>query len=196
MSTLFLALDFMVGVGDQLYTLDATGSALGAIEEARRRGLTVIYTKVGFLPGHPEVAAGNRVFGGLRGTDRLVGSTSALVDMVRPLPGEPVLDKKRFSAFAGSGLWTILRAQRPSTVVLCGLSTSGVVLSTSLELIDADFDVTILSDCCADPKPQVHSAILEDILPSRARVCTGAEWIAEAPRPGAGSQRRRGQHPF
>ena len=134
MSMLFLALDFMVGVGDQPYAQEATRNALRAIGEARRRGSAVIYTKVGFLPGHPEIAKGNRVFGSLPGTDRLVGPSSALVDTMRPSPGEPVLDKKRFSAFAGSGLWTMLRAQAPATVVLCGLSTSGVVLSTSLEL--------------------------------------------------------------
>ena len=120
------------------------------------------------------------MFGGLVGTDRLVGPSSALIATMKPERDEPVLDKKRFSAFAGSGLWTIVRAQAPQTVVLCGLSTSGVVLSTALELIDADFDLTVLSDACADSEPPVHTMVLDGILSSRARVCTVSQWIADA----------------
>ena len=47
-----------------------------------------------------------------------------------------VVEKKRVSAFTGSGLDVVLRGLGVEKLVLCGLSTSGVVLSTVCEASD------------------------------------------------------------
>ena len=47
---------------------------------------------------------------------------------VAPIPGDIVVTKRRVSAFAGSDLDVVLRAQVIDSVALCGITTNGVVL--------------------------------------------------------------------
>ena len=89
-----------------------------------------------------------------------------------------VVTKRRISAFAGSDLAVLLRANDIRHLVLCGIATSGVVLSTLREAADRDYTITVLSDLCADRDPEVHRVLLEKIFPRQARVVTWAEWIA------------------
>ena len=56
------------------------------------------------------------------------------------------------------------------TLVLAGISTSGVVLSTAIEAHDLDYRTIVLADGCADTDPEVHAFLLEKILPRRADV--------------------------
>ena len=51
--------------------------------------------------------------------------------------GEILVTKKRISAFAGSDLDMVLRSRDVTHLVLAGISTSGVVLSTVREAADA-----------------------------------------------------------
>lgn len=50
--------------------------------------------------------------------------------LMRPAPGEVTVTKRRVSAFSGSDLEVVLRARGISHLVLAGIATSGVVLST------------------------------------------------------------------
>jgi nicotinamidase-related amidase len=89
-----------------------------------------------------------------------------------------IVVKKRISAFAGSDLEVLLRANDIRHLVLCGIATSGVVLSTLREAGDKDFALTVLSDLCADTDSEVHRVLLEKVFPRQARVITAAEWMA------------------
>jgi nicotinamidase-related amidase len=55
-----------------------------------------------------------------------------------PAPGEPVVVKKRVSAFCGSDLEVLLRSLGITDLVVTGIATSGVVLSTVREAADRD----------------------------------------------------------
>jgi len=88
-----------------------------------------------------------------------------------------VVTKKRVSAFTGSDLEVLLRANGIRHLVLCGIATSGVVLSTLREAADKDYQVTVLSDLCADMDAEVHRVLLEKVFPRQAAVVTTAEWI-------------------
>ena len=46
----------------------------------------------------------------------------------------------------GSNLEVLLRGMNINHIVLTGVSTSGVVLSTAVEAADKDFQITILAD--------------------------------------------------
>jgi nicotinamidase-related amidase len=96
-----------------------------------------------------------------------------------PLAGEPIVTKRRVSAFAGSDLEVVLRSLDVDSLVLCGLATSGVVLSTTRQAADLDFKITILSDACADADPEVHRVLMEKVFPRQATVITTAEWIKQ-----------------
>jgi nicotinamidase-related amidase len=91
-----------------------------------------------------------------------------------------VVVKRRVSAFAGSDLAVLLRALRAERLVLAGIATSGVVLSTYIEAADLDFDLVVLSDACADADPEVHRVLLEKVFPKQAAVLTAEEWAASA----------------
>lgn len=97
---------------------------------------------------------------------------------VTPLPLEPVVVKRRVSAFAGSDLDMVLRSQGIGHLVLAGIATSGVVLSTVRQAADLDYGLTVLSDACADADPEVHRVLTERVFPQQAAVTTAHEWVA------------------
>ena len=70
-----------------------------------------------------------------------------------------------------------MRALATQHLVLGGIATSGVVLSTIREAADKDFQLTVLSDLCADFDPEVHSVLLEKVFPRQAAVMTSEQWI-------------------
>ena len=65
--------------------------------------------------------------------------------------------------------------------MLCGIATSGVVLSTLREAADKDYRLTVLSDLCADPDPEVHRLLLGRVFPRQAEVVTSARWLEGLP---------------
>jgi len=72
----------------------------------------------------------------------------------------------------------LLRANDLRHLVLCGIATSGVVLSTLCEAGDKDYTLTVLSDLCADLDSEVHRVLLEKVFARRANVVTTADWLA------------------
>jgi nicotinamidase-related amidase len=59
-----------------------------------------------------------------------------------------------------------------------GIATSGVVLSTLLEASDADYDLVVIADCCADMNADLHSALFAHLFPRRAAIITSDEFVA------------------
>jgi len=150
----------------------------GAIAAARANNIPVIYAVVGFRNGMPEVGPANKTFFAFK--ERLAG-----VDMnefvkihpdLAPTADEITVFKRRVSSFTGSDLEVVLRAQGIRHIVLSGIATSGVVLSTLREAADKDFQITVLSDCCADGDEEVHRVLVTKIFPRQANVVTLEEW--------------------
>lgn len=149
-----------------------------AIASARSKGVPVIYVVVGFRPGAPEISDRNKGFSAAK---QMVGTVSPAEFMkihpdVAPQEDEVVVVKRRVSAFAGSDLDVVLRALNIQHVVLTGIATSGVVLSTLREAADKDFLISVLSDACADREEDVHEFLTTKIFPRQAEVLTVEEW--------------------
>ncbi|MFD7709791.1 cysteine hydrolase family protein [Streptomyces sp. NPDC059786] len=151
-----------------------------AIDAAREAGLPVIYVVVGFRPGRAEIHPRNKMFGPLARSKALPQEARAnsIHDEVAPLPSEPVVTKRRVSGFAGSDLDLVLRSGGIDHLVLAGIATSGVVLSTLRQAADLDYGLTVLSDGCADADPEVHRVLTEKVFPQQADVTTVGEWAA------------------
>jgi nicotinamidase-related amidase len=153
-----------------------------AIAAARAANIQVIYVVVGFRPGFPEIEASgaNKSFARLREAPHMPELQEPLsVDPgVGPKAGDLVVTKRRVSAFTGSDLEVILRAHRFDHLVLTGIATSGVVLSTLREAADKDYRLSVLSDGCADLDAEVHNVLLNKVFPRQADVLTVDEWIA------------------
>ena len=85
-----------------------------------------------------------------------------------------MVTKHRVSAFAGTDLDMILRANNIETMVLTGIATSGVILSTTRHGADADYRILILRDCCEDRDPEVHRVLMDKVFPRQAAVVESA----------------------
>nr|WP_290440109.1 isochorismatase family protein [Klebsiella pneumoniae] len=63
-----------------------------------------------------------------------------------------------------------LRTRGVSTLVMAGISTTGVVLSSVAWASDADYDVRLVQDCCYDPDRDAHEALLRSGFGGRVQV--------------------------
>ncbi len=76
----------------------------------------------------------------------------------------------RASVFYGTALDADLRTRGVSTLVMAGISTTGVVLSSVAWASDADYDVRLVQDCCYDPDRDAHEALLRSGFGGRVQV--------------------------
>ena len=152
--------------------------AAGVIAAARKAKVTVIYVVVGFRPGYPELNANvHASFAAVAKSGRFQTTSpgSDIVPAVAPEAEDVVVLKHRVGAFAGTDLDMILRAKGVETLILLGLSTSGVVLSTVRQGADADYKLVVVKDCCADGDEEVHRVLTEKIFVRQATVVTAIE---------------------
>jgi nicotinamidase-related amidase len=182
--TALLVMDIQAGtvsrLGDDAPALLQT--LTGAIAAARAAGIPVIYVVVGFRKNFPEISRHNRSFSALKEGGSMYKALEepiAIDPAVSPQEGDIVITKRRISAFTGSDLEVVLSGLEVKHLVLSGISTSGVVLSTVRQAADKDFQLTVLSDGCADMDPEVHTVLLSKVFPRQADVLTAAEWTAK-----------------
>lgn len=156
--------------------LERAASTLAA---ARGANLPIIYIVVQFREGYPEISPRNRSFSALRQAGRLLAGTpeAEIHSQVAPRSGEVVLAKHRVGAFSTTPLETILRAHDITTLVLCGIATSGVVLSTVRWAADMDYDLVVVEDCCADGDDEVHRVLTQKVFPRQARIVSSDEVV-------------------
>ncbi|AZT94399.1 cysteine hydrolase family protein [Brevibacterium aurantiacum] len=181
--TVLLAMDFQNGIaGDEAFT--KTGvleRARDAVAAARDKGIPVIWVRVALRDGHPALpeTASFRQIAAHGDLDEAHASTS-IHDTLHRQHGEPIVTKRRIRAFTGSDLEVMLRGYGADSLVLTGVATSGVVLSTIRQAADLDFRLTVLSDACADRDEEVHRVLTEKVFPKQATVLTVADWVAQA----------------
>jgi nicotinamidase-related amidase len=149
-----------------------------AIQAARNYKIPVIYVVIGFRKGYPDVSPNNKSFSVLKNrTQNLYTEEGIKVHAsITPEQGDVIITKKRVSAFTGSDLEVVLRSLEIKHLVFSGISTSGVVLSTLREAADKDYEITVLSDCCADRDEEVHRVLTTKIFPRQAEVISSEEW--------------------
>ena len=175
-----LVMDFQHGIVESIADPSVLDAASRAAKAARVSGIPVMFVRVAFRPGYPEAAASNAAFGALaeRGDAMTQDHPATQVHAaLEPRADEPVVVKRRVSAFSGSDLDVLLRAADAGTLVLAGIATSGVVLSTLRQAADLDYRLIVLSDACADRDPEVHRVLLEKVFPRQALVTETDEWI-------------------
>jgi nicotinamidase-related amidase len=173
-----LVMDFQALIVDNYASgaevlLDRTAKLIAA---ARTAGMRVIYVVVGFRPGYPEVSDRNATFSGLKASGAFAaGAENAKIHpAVTPMADEIVVTKHRVSAFAGTDLDLMLRANGIETLILTGIITSGVVLSTLCHAADADYRLLVVGDCCSDGDEEAHRVLLGKVFPRQATITTAA----------------------
>jgi len=170
-----LSLDLQAGIVS-IYARDGglVTRAGALLQNAREAGMTIVHVKVGFRPGLPEVHRRNMLLGALKDSPAhqqlFAGEPGSIHPAVAPQDGDLVVTKSRVNAFTGTDLELLLRANDIDTLVLFGIATSGVVLTTALAAADADYRLFVVKDCCADLDEAVHTCLLEKVFPRCATV--------------------------
>jgi len=181
MNEALLVMDMQIGIVERFPDGSASliGTLSAAIDAARTAGYLVIFVRVAFRDGAPEANSHNKSFAVISQSDVMnenAPSTQVISEFTAQ-PGDIFVTKRRVSAFSGSDLDVVLRSKGIDSLVLAGLTTSGVVLSTLRQAADLDFKITVLSDGCADMDAEVHRVLMEKVFPRQATVLTTREWI-------------------
>ncbi|HEX7307228.1 cysteine hydrolase [Lentzea sp.] len=92
-----------------------------------------------------------------------------------PSDGDIHVRKTRVGAFTTTELDAQLTNRGITSLVLAGISTSGVVLSTVREEMDRDCAITVVVDACADPDPATREFLTGTLFPRHATVTTTAK---------------------
>lgn len=154
--------------------------AVESVAAARAAGVQVIFVVGRFRPGFPEISRRNEQLSSLVQSGLM--AKAAKGNEVHPDLGPGAADfvvvKKRVGAFVGSDLDLLARSRGIERLVVGGIATSGVVLSTVRQAADLDYRLVVLADVCADADAEVHRMLLERVFPHNARVVTAGEWIA------------------
>jgi nicotinamidase-related amidase len=184
-TTALLVMDVQRGIVERFAEDPGYLPALSrAIAAARDAGIPVVYVTISFRPGHPEISRRNASFSAIAESGRFEQGSPAteIHPAVAPGPQDLLVTKRRVSAFTGSDLEVVLRGLDADTLVLTGIATSGVVLSTLRQAADLDYRLVVLSDACLDADPEVHRVLTEKVFPRQATVCTVAQWAAQSGR--------------
>jgi nicotinamidase-related amidase len=150
--------------------MDTTGSCynIGAehtiaptaelIASFRAAGLPVIFTREVHRPQLAD--AGLEAFPSYHVPVHTVVDTMGveIIDELAPLPGEMVVDKRRYSCFLGTELDLLLKKDQIDTIVICGVSSDVCVHWTAGEAWQRDFHVRVVEDCTAGTSLEDHDA--------------------------------------
>lgn len=150
---------------------------------AKAAGMAVMHVRVAFTEADYEtVSPRNKSFAALKASRFLADGTppAAIHDALAPAADEEVFTKRRVGAFSTTNLAERLAARGIDTLVLAGIATSGVVLSTLRDAADHDYRLFVLGDVCADQDPEVHRVLLEKVFPRQADVIDLAAFEAAA----------------
>jgi len=141
------------------------------LDSARALGLLVMHTREGHRPDLTDLHESKRrraeQAGAPIGANGPLGRLLVrgeyghdLIDELRPLAGEPVIDKPGYSAFAYTDLDLLLRRRGIGHLVLCGVTTEVCVSSTLRAAVELGYACTLVSDACGSPSAELHAAAL------------------------------------
>jgi nicotinamidase-related amidase len=177
--TALLVMDFQRGITGRMPGLDPLIARVRqAIADVREHGGTIGYVRVAFTEDDwAAVPAANKVFAQAAQNRMMHHEDPATVihDDLAPEPGDIVVRKTRVGAMSTTDLDRQLRDRGIDTLVLAGLSTSGVVLSTLIEAADRDYQLYVLADGTDDPDAETRDVLLSRVFPRRAQVIGTAD---------------------
>jgi nicotinamidase-related amidase len=94
----------------------------------------------------------------------------AVIDELRPLEGEPLVDKYGYGGFHNTRLEGVLRAHDVSQVVVTGTVTQICVEETVREGFHRELEMVLVSDGVSSFDPELHSATLRNVAMKFGRV--------------------------
>lgn len=175
MTTVLLALHYQnevlhaagrikVGVGGHDGGREALkANAARLLAAARGAGVPVVSVRIAFRPDHADVVQNAPIFRNVAKSGAMAeGSWGAeFHEGLGPLPGEFVVKHSRVSAFHGSQLEEVLRVLGAKHLIVAGIATTSVVITTVAAAADMGYAVKVAADACSAADPALHRAALE-----------------------------------
>ncbi|MCC5580361.1 cysteine hydrolase [Microtetraspora sp. AC03309] len=150
----------------------------GAVADMREHGAAIAYVRVAFTEADwAAIPPANETFS-LLGRQRLMHHADPAAEFhhrLAPEPGDIIVRKTRYGALSTTDLDRRLRDRGITTLVIAGITTSGVVLSTVTDAADRDYRLYVLADGVADPDPHAHQTLMTSVFPRLAHVIDTAE---------------------
>lgn len=176
--TALMVMDVQVGIVGSISDPDSLLDRLkAAIADVRDAGGTIGYVRVAFTEDDwaavPETNANFHQLAQAKGMHH-EDASAQVHGAIAPEAGDITVRKTRIGGMSTTDLHQQLTARGIDTLILAGVSTSGVVLSTLGEAVDRDYRVYVLSDGVADHRDDVHDILLNTVFPSRAHVIDSA----------------------
>lgn len=175
--TALLVLDYQEGIVGQL---PDTGPLLdrvaGVVEDVRGRGGHLGWVRVALKNTEFDAIPETSMFAPIAASADLRAAMHADAPSTRihpkltPHDDDIKVRKIRVGAFSTTDLGPQLEKRGITTLVLAGLSTSGVVLSTVREAMDRDYRIVVLRDACGDRDQATHDFLTGTVFPRAATV--------------------------
>lgn len=158
--TALIVIDLQVGIVGQPAAHPVCGvvaRARALLDAFRRHGLPVVLVNVdGAAPGRTEQPPRSATF------------PPAWTDLVPELnrqPGDLLVTKQSWGAFATTSLDAQIRARGVTQVVVAGISTSGGVEATARQAYEQGFNVTLAIDAMTDRIAEAHDYSITRVFP-------------------------------
>jgi nicotinamidase-related amidase len=157
----------------------ATDQMARLLKASRAAGIPVFFTRYVVDPVNDDVGMFHRKIGaGVgRGENLYFAGThvAEIVDDLKPLPTEIVIDKKKWSAFFGTPLLSLLIDRRVDTCIIVGGSTSNCVRAAAVDSTQYNFFTIVPEEAVYDRLPVAHTLNLFDINRSYGDVLPAEE---------------------
>ncbi len=157
-----------------VHPIDAVIKQAQALAHAfRERGLPVVLVNVdGTAPGRTEQPR--------PAIPRQEGWTDLIPELDRQ-PGDILVTKQTWGAFASTGLEAQLKARGVTQVVIAGVATATGVEATARQAYEQGFNVTLALDAMTDLRPEAHDYSIAHVFPRLGESGTAQEIIALLP---------------
>jgi ureidoacrylate peracid hydrolase len=155
---------FFDKVGGDVRTLQEqrVPQLLRLIDAARQAGVLVIFVQAIYDPGdHSDAMRERNLRLNMELPRCLSGSWGAEFYRVKPLPGEPVIVKHRYSAMVGTDILALLEEHGVRSLLLSGVATDTCVESAGRDAYFRDYYVTLVEDCCGAASAEDHLLALK-----------------------------------
>ena len=172
--TALIVIDLQRGIvgGDFIQPItEIVSRTRSLIDVFRAKHLPVVLVNVaGRASGRTEL--------GSRSSMAFAEGWTDLLPELDPQPGDLLVTKRSWGAFATTDLERQLKARSVTQVVVTGVVTSGGVEATARQAYEQGFHVTIATDAMTDTREEAHRYSLENVFPRLAETGTSKEILS------------------
>jgi nicotinamidase-related amidase len=143
------------------------------LDAARKKNMLVIHTREGHRQDLSDLPDNKKLRGKLKagiGDPGPMGRILVrgeyghdIVDELKPVEGEPIVDKPGKGAFYATDLDSMLHNRGIKQLVVCGVTTEVCVNTSVREANDRGYDCLVLEDCVGSYFPEFQTASLNMI---------------------------------